>query len=124
MERFDPARLVKAAEALGRVSGSQAERFQEVFRHGSLQVEIYAPVGADPQSPHTRDEAYVVIRGRGTFVSDAGRQQFGPGDFLFAPAGVAHRFEGFSEGFAVWVFFYGPSGGERTGGTAVCVTRA
>lgn len=115
-KRFDSARLVNAAEALERVSGSHAERFQEVFRHGSLQVEVYAPVGTDPQSPHTRDEAYVVIRGRGTFVSDAGRQEFGPGDFLFAPAGVAHRFEEFSEDFAVWVLFYGPSGGERTAG--------
>ena len=114
MTRFDSARLVTAAEALERLSGSQAERFQEVFRHGSLQIEIYTPVGTDPQTPHTRDEAYVVIRGRGMFVSDAGRQEFGPGDFLFAPAGVAHRFEGFSDDLAVWVLFYGPNGGERT----------
>ena len=118
MERFDSARLVKPAEALERLPGSQGERFREVFRHGSLQVEIYAPVGVDPHTPHTLDEAYVVIRWRGTFVSDAGRQEFGPGDFLFAPAGVAHRFEQFSDDLAVWVLFYGPSGGERTGGTA------
>ena len=30
-------------------------------------------------------------------------------------AGVVHRFEGFSEDFLVWVFFYGPEGGERVG---------
>jgi hypothetical protein len=28
------------------------------------------------------------------------------------PAGHVHRFESFSDDFAVWVFFYGPSGGE------------
>jgi hypothetical protein len=31
---------------------------------------------------------------------------------LFAAAGVAHRFENFTDDFAVWVFFYGPEGGE------------
>ncbi len=37
---------------------------------------------------------------------------FRPGDVLFVPAKVAHRFEDFSNGFATWVMFYGPSGGE------------
>jgi hypothetical protein len=34
------------------------------------------------------------------------------GSFLFVAAGQPHRFEDFSTDFAVWVFFYGPSGGE------------
>ena len=115
MERFDTIRSVRRADALRRIPGPQAERSQEVFRHGGLQVKVYSPVGSDPQSPHSRDEAYVVIAGSGKFVSDAGRQPFGPGDFLFAPAGVSHRFVEFTDGFAVWVFFYGPEGGERAG---------
>jgi mannose-6-phosphate isomerase-like protein (cupin superfamily) len=41
------------------------------------------------------------------------RETFGPGDFLFAPAGVEHRFEDFSKDFATWVLFYGPEGGEQ-----------
>jgi hypothetical protein len=32
---------------------------------------------------------------------------------LFAPAGVVHRFEDFSDDFLVRIFFYGPEGGER-----------
>jgi mannose-6-phosphate isomerase-like protein (cupin superfamily) len=40
------------------------------------------------------------------------RQAFGAHDVLFAAAGVEHRFENFSDDFAVWVFFYGPDGGE------------
>jgi hypothetical protein len=31
---------------------------------------------------------------------------------LFVAAGQTHRFEDFSDDFAVWVFFYGPDGGE------------
>ena len=110
---FDLRRRVTKEEALAALPGPGGKRFNTVFRHGSLQVEIYAPVGTDPQSPHTRDEAYVVAAGSGTFVSDQGRQKFGPGDFLFAPAGVAHRFEEFGPDLVLWVLFYGPEGGER-----------
>ncbi len=83
------------------------------MRHGTLEVEIYAPRGRDPQAPHTRDEIYVVIRGNGSFVDGPVRETFEPGDVLFVPAGVEHRFEDFTNGFAAWVFFYGPEGGER-----------
>lgn len=86
--------------------------FTEVFRHGSLAVEIYKPAGRDLQLPHTRDEIYVVISGEGIFFSGGQRYPFGPGDFLFVPAGIEHRFESFSDDFATWVFFYGPEGGE------------
>jgi mannose-6-phosphate isomerase-like protein (cupin superfamily) len=99
-------------QALARLPSPEGKRFATVFQHGSLLVEIYAPRGTDPQQPHTRDEAYIVIQGKGEFVCGETRQPFGPGDFLFAPAGVAHRFEDFSEDFAVWVLFYGPEGGE------------
>ena len=108
-----PRRRVSVAEALERLPGAGGERFAEVFRHGSLSVEIYAPRGADPQQPHTRDEAYVVVAGSGEFVNGGERHAFAPGDFLFVPAGVVHRFEDFTEDLTVWVIFYGPEGGER-----------
>jgi len=113
MTRFDMARFVSKTQALASLPGPKGERFRELFRHGTLAVEIYAPVGTDPQTPHTRDEAYVVISGTGTFVIHGNRLPLGPGDFLFAPASVPHRFEDFSRDFAVWVLFYGPEGGER-----------
>ena len=87
-------------------------RFAEVLEHGSLVVEIYAPRGTDPQTPHTRDEVYVVVQGTGEFVNGPDRESFGPGDVLFVPAGVEHRFERFTEDLIVWVIFYGPEGGE------------
>ena len=90
-------------------------RFAPVFEHGSLLVEIYAPRGRDPQQRHTRDEVYVVATGSGEYVCGDARQKFGPGDVLFAAAGVEHRFENFTDDFAVWVIFYGPEGGEAGG---------
>lgn len=99
-------------EALDRLPGPQGERFVGVFEHGSLIVELYAPRGNDPQTPHSRDEVYVVAQGSGEFVCAGARQNFGPHDVLFAAVGLEHRFENFSDDFAVWVMFYGPEGGE------------
>jgi mannose-6-phosphate isomerase-like protein (cupin superfamily) len=83
-----------------------------IFAHGSLVVELYTPVGHDPQKPHVRDEIYFVARGRGHFYDGTRRHPVEPGSFMFVPAGQVHRFEDFSSDFAVWVAFYGPEGGE------------
>lgn len=101
------------AEALELLPGPEGQRFAGVFRHGSLEVEIYAPRGADPQQPHTRDEIYFVATGTGEFVCGDTRRTFGPTDILFAAAGAVHRFENFSGDLTLWVLFYGPEGGEE-----------
>ena len=103
------------ADALVRLPGPEGQRFATVFEHGSLVVEIYAPRGVDPQTPHTRDEIYFVAVGTGEYVCGNTRQAFAPTDILFAAAGVAHRFENFSDDLTVWVLFYGPEGGESKG---------
>jgi len=87
--------------------------FKEVFKHGSLAVEFYKPDKVDRQKSHDRDEIYVVVKGTGVFNNGGKRWNFKPGDFLFVPAGVEHRFEEFTEDFSTWVFFYGPDGGEK-----------
>ena len=102
---FDSRRKVSRAEALAALPGPGGERFQTLFRHGTLEVEIYAPIGRDPQTPHTRDEVYVVISGSGTFVCDSGARSVRPGRFSLAPAGAVHRFEEFTPDLAVWVLF-------------------
>jgi mannose-6-phosphate isomerase-like protein (cupin superfamily) len=102
-------------EAIQLLPGPNGERFATVFTHGSLEIEIYAPRGTDPQNPHTRDELYFVATGSGEFVCGESRQSFGPTDILFAAAGVSHRFENFTDDLVVWVMFYGPEGGEQNG---------
>ena len=91
-------------------------RSTAVYRHGTLLLKLFAPRGIDPQQPHTQDELYIVARGQGTFVNGDARHAFGPGDALFVPAGVRHRFEEFSDDVLLWVVFYGPAGGERAQG--------
>jgi mannose-6-phosphate isomerase-like protein (cupin superfamily) len=99
-------------DALARLPTPAGKRFVTMFEHGSLALELYAPRGNDPQTPHTRDELYVVVAGSGIFVCAGERRAFAVGDALFAPAGAVHRFEEFSDDLAVWVMFYGPGGGE------------
>jgi mannose-6-phosphate isomerase-like protein (cupin superfamily) len=100
------------SQGLAGLPGPAGERYVELFRHGTLTIELYAPRQRDPQTPHTRDEVYAVIQGSGWFQNGAERHRFSPGDVLFVPAGVGHRFEEFTDDLAVWVFFYGPDGGE------------
>jgi mannose-6-phosphate isomerase-like protein (cupin superfamily) len=100
------------ARALLPSPGSELVRSVAAYQHGSLLLKLYAPRGTDNQGLHTRDELYIVVNGQGTFLNGDQRQAFGPGDALFVSAGVAHRFETFSDDFEVWVVFFGPEGGE------------
>ncbi|TQV87921.1 cupin domain-containing protein [Aliikangiella coralliicola] len=90
----------------------QEKPFLELFKHGSLMVEIYKPEKIDRQQPHSRDEIYVIASGSGYFINGDSREKFETGEVLFVPAGIEHRFEDFTDDFSTWVFFYGPEGGE------------
>lgn len=103
---------ISLANGLQRLEANKRARFVTLFEHGSLQIELYAPRDHDPQTPHTRDEIYIVAQGSGVFFDGEERRAFQRGDCLFVPAGNAHRFEDFTNDFAVWVMFYGPEGGE------------
>jgi mannose-6-phosphate isomerase-like protein (cupin superfamily) len=114
IDRPDHLRKASLAQATALLPATDAiPRSAAVFRHGSLLVKLFAPRGQDLQSPHLQDELYVVAQGSGWFVNGSDRLAFSTGDMLFVSAGVAHRFEEFSDDLLVWVVFYGPEGGER-----------
>ena len=102
---------ISLKEALASLPAGKGIHFAELFSLGGIEVEIYAPKGKDLQQPHTRDELYFVATGEGMFVNGNNRHSFGPGDMLFVPAGIVHRFEDFTDDFVVWVVFFGPEGG-------------
>ena len=103
---------VEAGRAAALAATDSGFPLATLFRHGSLAVEFYAPQGVDRQQPHARDEVYVVASGAATYVCADSRQSVEPGEVLFAAAGVPHHFEGMTDDFGTWVFFYGPIGGE------------
>jgi Cupin domain len=101
---------IALTEAAGRLA-VEPETFIILFKRGDFSVELYAPRGTDDQEPHDQDEADIVASGSGMFRRGAQRVPFQSGDFLFAAAGVPHRFEEFTDDFQTWVIFFGPQGG-------------
>lgn len=105
MDKSPPPLSLAAALALPLPEG---RRSSEVFVDGDLEIRFYAPRGHDPQLPHDRDEIYIVAAGRGKFRVGDRVDSVAPGALLYAAAHEVHRFEDFSDDFAVWVVFYGP----------------
>ncbi len=106
-------------ELLSRIPGApseqwpKGERYALAFSHGTMSLGFYAPIGADPQKPHKRDEVYIIHAGTGELLIAGARHSFKAGDAFFVAAGVEHRFENFSKDFSAWVVFWGASGGEQ-----------
>ena len=79
-----------------------------LMRHGTMTLRYYAPRGRDPQTPHAQDEIYVVVAGRARFTAGEEVRAVGPGDVLFVPAGVPHRFHDITEELRLTVVFAPP----------------
>jgi mannose-6-phosphate isomerase-like protein (cupin superfamily) len=88
------------------------KEFQALFQHGTLAVELYKPDKTDKQTPHTRDEVYIIAAGNGQFNLNGEITTVTTGDFLFVPAYAPHYFFDFTDDFSTWVLFYGVEGGE------------
>src|SRR5258708_38515303 len=69
MQTFELAELLAARERAG-------ELYHECVRVPALSAGVYVlPAGgADPQQPHSGDELYYVVRGRGSIVVGGERQ--------------------------------------------------
>jgi mannose-6-phosphate isomerase-like protein (cupin superfamily) len=108
----DRGGVISFAAALSRIPGPTGERAASVLQRGTLDVVLGLPLPPNVQSPHTQDEMYFVVRGRGVFVYDDKKSSFESGDILFVAAGTEHHYEDFSDDLALWRVFYGPEGGE------------
>lgn len=98
-----PTRITIAdADALPMPAGRMSK---QVLNTAGLEARWYRPPHPDLQTPHDRDEVYVVVLGHGDFLRAGTRVQFSPGDMLFVARGEEHRFENHSPDTAVWVIF-------------------
>jgi mannose-6-phosphate isomerase-like protein (cupin superfamily) len=109
------SKVFRLAQVQATIPGSAGERSTLVLKQGTCDVKLARPVPPNEQTPHTQDEVYVVVAGRGVLLHDGRRDPFETGDLLFVAAGVEHHFEDFSADFAVWRVFYGVEGGELPG---------
>lgn len=104
--RAREGRPVDLARLAARHRGA-ARRYLEVARTRQLSVGLYRlrRGDEDQQRPHTEEEVYLVMEGRGRFR--IGDQDFAaePGSLLTVPARVEHGFHAITEDLLLLVFF-------------------
>ena len=108
----DRSYVFPLAQAQGRIARAASGHSISVLERGSLNLRFSLPVLPNQQVPHAQDEIYVIVRGHGVLFHGGKRETFVAGDAMFVAAGTEHHFEDFTDDLAVWVVFYGPSGGE------------
>ena len=101
-------------EAARAASGRPYHEFKRV---PDLSAGIYTlDAGAtDRQQPHTEDELYYVVAGRGMVTVGADTRPVVPGTVVFVAAAVPHRFHDIAERLELLVMF-GPAEGDRAPG--------
>jgi mannose-6-phosphate isomerase-like protein (cupin superfamily) len=90
--------------------------YNEFLRVPALSLGLYRhDIGASvPQQPHTEDEVYFVVSGRGMIAIAANDFPVTRGSVAFVPAGVAHHFHSVTEELQVLVLF-APAEGTKAG---------
>lgn len=101
--------LEHLAELLSRQQAT-ARPYLEFLRSGAMSVGLYVlDAGAeDRQSPHAEDEMYVVMAGRSRFTAGTETRDVVPGDVIYVPARVVHRFHDIIDGLHLIVVFAPP----------------
>lgn len=87
----------------------------EFLRVASLSVGIYRLKAgeADLQQPHTEDEVYYVVSGKGQFQAGEEDTAVEAGSILFVPRNVSHRFLNITDDLIVLVVFAPSEGSQK-----------
>lgn len=80
--------------------------YEVVHQSPGLGIGVYVLVAPEPdrQQPHSDDEVYIVLEGRGVLNVEGDEFPLAEGSVHFVPAGAEHRFTGY-EGLTVLVIF-------------------
>ncbi len=109
MDAFDIAQL---ATELSR----QNLAYLEFLHVPSLSLGLYklAAGGVDLQVPHSEDEVYYVVEGRGSILVGTEHREVEAGSIIFVGAHVEHRFHTITEDLLLLVFFAPAEGSQST----------
>ena len=86
------------------------ELYHEFLRAATMSMGLYVlPAGLpDPQSPHTEDEVYYVVEGKGAIRVGEEDRPVAAGSIVFVGEGVEHRFHSITEDLKILVVFAPP----------------
>ncbi len=95
---------------IDRARGLEQRLYREFLRVPDLSAGLYVleAGGTDPQSPHTEDELYYVVSGRGSVTVGEDTRGVTTGSLVFVSATVPHRFHDIEERLQILVIF-GPA---------------
>ncbi len=80
--------------------------FTSVFAKGDFELEFFAPRGTDFQTPHEKDEFYIIVSGTADLIKENEIIKCTIGDAIFVAKGEQHNFQNMSDDFATWVIFF------------------
>jgi mannose-6-phosphate isomerase-like protein (cupin superfamily) len=108
MHAFETAELVAA-------SRSPEHVYTEFLNAGTLSLGLAIwPAGSmDTQEPHTEDEVYYVVSGRGRITVRGEERPVGPGSIVFVGIADDHHFHDIEEDLVVLVFWSPPRHSRR-----------
>ncbi len=100
MKAFEIADVIAEQQGSGRA-------YLEFLREAALSVGLYVlPAGAtDTQQPHTEDEVYYILSGRGAIMVGGEDREVKAGAIVYVAAQVEHRFHSITEELRILVFF-------------------
>ncbi len=100
MQAFELSDLLDQRAGGGRL-------YLEFLRVPDLSMGVYqlAAGGIDPQSPHTEDEVYHVVRGKAQIKVGGEDRPVHAGSVVYVEKNVEHRFHSIEEELTVLVFF-------------------
>lgn len=100
MQQFESEILLREMRSTGKI-------WSEFLNVPSMSMGIYqlAAGAIDGQQPHTEDEAYYVISGRGKFRCGGAEKAVQAGTILFVERHIEHRFFDVTEDLTILVVF-------------------
>ncbi|MEW6030179.1 MAG: cupin domain-containing protein [Chloroflexota bacterium] len=100
MQAYELAQLI-------RQRADSKKLYLEFLKVPDLSMGLYVlPTGGvDPQSPHTEDEVYYVVSGRGKIRVAEEDREVQAGSIVYVAKNVEHRFHSIEEELTVVVFF-------------------
>jgi mannose-6-phosphate isomerase-like protein (cupin superfamily) len=105
--------VLSGADRFGAQAGGTLHWIEHLsVPHLSVGTYSLSAGSVDTQDPHTEDEIYVVLRGRGALATDDATADVGPGSVVYVPAGETHHFVRIVEDLTVLVVF-APAEGTR-----------
>jgi mannose-6-phosphate isomerase-like protein (cupin superfamily) len=92
---------------VGRQQAASGKPYLQFINEGTMSLGLFVlPAGStDTQSPHTEDEIYYVVAGRGAVDVAGERRAVQPGSIVFVAKEVEHRFVDIEEDLSILVFF-------------------